>query len=217
VLVVDHHATNTRYGDINLVDADAAASAMLVLELVDRLGVPVDADVATCLYTALSTDTGSFRFAATTPEVHHVAARVLATGFRHDEVSRAIWDTHRVPYLKLLGRLIDRATVVQPDSVIWTWVSQRDLTEADVALDEIEGVIDVLRTADEAEVAVVCKQAPDGRWLVSMRSKGAVDVGAVAVRLGGGGHRFAAGFTADPAPPELMRVVLDALRSGQTA
>lgn len=214
VVVVDHHASNTRYGDVNLVDADAAASAVLVAGLIDRLGVPVTADIAACLYTGLSTDTGSFRFSATTPEVHHLAARLLATGIRHDEIARSIWDTNRFAYLKLLGLLLERTRLEADDRVVWTWVSQRDLVAADVLIEEIEGVIDVIRTAAEADVAVICKQAVDDRWLVSMRSKGGADVGALAVAFGGGGHRFAAGFTTDTAPDATVSALLSALRDG---
>ena len=212
VLVVDHHASNTRYGDINLVDPDAAASAVLVEELLLRLGVQVDADIAACLYTGLSTDTGSFRFAATTPEVHALAGRLLATGIRHDEISRAIWDTNRFAYLKLLGTLLDRTALVAAEGLVWTWVSHDDLLASDVLIEEIEGVIDIIRTAREAEVSVICKQATDGRWLVSMRSKGAVDLGEIAVSLGGGGHKFAAGYTSDDEPPATMERLRAALR-----
>jgi phosphoesterase RecJ-like protein len=92
---------------------------------------------------------------------------------------------------------------------VWTWCTADDLGQQGVGLDEIEGVIDVLRTAEEAEVAVICKGRADGAWLVSTRSKGRVDVGAICVRLGGGGHRFAAGFTST----ESLDAVVAALRT----
>ena len=216
VVVVDHHASNTYFGDVNVVDPQAAATAVLVDDLLGRLGVGLTADIAACLYTGLTTDTGSFRFAATTPEVHHLGARLLATGIRHDEIAQAIWDSNRFPYLKLLGVLLARAELVEADGLVWTFASREDLAEHDVAIEEIEGVIDVIRTSIEAQVAVVCKQARDGTWLVSMRSRGSVDVGSIAVGFGGGGHRFAAGFTSPDAPEptiERLRAALrDALR-----
>ena len=213
VLVVDHHVTNTRYGDINLVDADAAASAVLVAELVDRLGVPLDRDIAACLYTGLTTDTGSFKFAATTPAVHELAARLLATGMRHDEISRVIWDTNAFSYLKLLAVLLDRATLEQENGFVWTWLSNDDLTSHGLALEDVEGAIDLVRTAQEAEIALVMKQGLDGLWSASMRSKGHVDVGAIAVEFGGGGHRFAAGFTS----PVGLEETVSQLRGAFTA
>jgi phosphoesterase RecJ-like protein len=93
LVVVDHHTTNTRYGTHHLIDVDAAATAVVALELVDRLGVEVDVDIATALYTGLTTDTGSFRVAATTPAVHEIAARLLRTGIAHDRIAREVFDT----------------------------------------------------------------------------------------------------------------------------
>lgn len=200
VLVIDHHPTNTRYGTLHLVDHDAAATAVLVAGLLDRLGLPLTEQVAVPLYTGLVTDTGSFKFRATTPAVHELAARLIATGFRHDLVSRAVWDTEPVAYVRLLGDVCAR-TRLEPDAVgglglVWTAVTADDLARHGLSLADVEGVIDVIRTAREAEVALVLKQDVHGGPVrVSLRSKGAVDVGAVCAAMGGGGHRFAAGYT----------------------
>ena len=199
-LVVDHHSTNTRYGTLNLVDTSAAATTVVVAGLLDRLGWELTAEVAAPLYTGLITDTGSFRYAATTPAVHELAGRLLATGIRHDLISRAIWDTASLGYVHLLGEVCARAEL-EPAAVgglglVWTMVRAHDLARHGVGMAEVEGVIDIVRLAAEAEVAVVLKEEPDSGILrVSSRSRGAVDLGAVCVSLGGGGHRFAAGFT----------------------
>jgi phosphoesterase RecJ-like protein len=204
VLVLDHHVTNSGFGTVNLVDPSAAATAVVVVELLDRLGWGLTAEIAAPVYTGLITDTGSFKYAATTPSVHELAARLLATGIRHDVISREIWDTAPFSYVQLLGAVCARA-VLEPEAVsglgmVWTTVTDEDLSDHGLALSDVEGVIDVIRTAREAEVAVVLKSDPaDGLLKVSTRSKGAVDVGAVCSGLGGGGHRFAAGFTSyDP-------------------
>jgi phosphoesterase RecJ-like protein len=213
-LVVDHHASNTRYGGLHLVEAGAAATAVLVAELVDRLGVALTAEIAAPLYTGLVTDTGSFKYAATTPEVHELAARLLATGIRHDLISRAIYDTAPFDYVRLLGTACARAEL-EPDAVgglglAWTTLTADELDRCGLGLADVEGVIDVLRTAQEAEVAVVLKGDPvEGGWKVSTRSKGAIDMGAVCTSLGGGGHRFAAGFSASGSAED----ALDRLRS----
>jgi phosphoesterase RecJ-like protein len=198
VLVVDHHPTNPRFGTVNLCDDDAAATVVLVAELLDRLGVPLTLELAAPLYTGLVTDTGSFRYRATTPQVHELAARLLATGLRHDLIARSLWDSSSLAYVQLLGRVCARAQVDAAAAsglgMVWTCVDTDDLARAGLAVGDVEGVIDVVRTAREAEVAVVLKQ--DGElWKVSTRSRGAIDVGAVCASLGGGGHRFAAGFT----------------------
>jgi len=212
VLVVDHHVTNTRFGTVNLVDVSAAATAVVVVELLDRLGLPLTAEVAACVYTGLVTDTGSFKYIATTPEVHELAARLLATGIRHDLISRAIWDTAPFAYVQLLGAVCSRA-VLEPLEVgglglVWTTVTGDDFDRSGLALSDVEGVIDVLRISVEAEVAAVLRTDPsDGLLKVSTRSKGAIDMGAVCVSFGGGGHRFAAGFTSyDDADTTLARL-----------
>lgn len=203
VLVIDHHASNTRFGTVHLLDTSAAATAVVVAELVDRLGLPLTADVAAPLYTGLVTDTGSFKYSATTPAVHELAGRLLATGIRHDLISRSIYDTAPFAYVQLLGRACTRARLEAGEvgglGLVWTQIDLEDLALHGLALSDVEGVIDVLRTSVEAEVAVVVKADPaDGLLKVSTRSKGAVDVGAICTSLGGGGHRFAAGFTAEP-------------------
>ena len=197
VLVVDHHMSNTRFGTVNLVDPQAAATAVVVVELLDRLGLPLTAEIAAPVYTGLVTDTGSFKYAATTPAVHELAARLLATGIRHDVISREIWDTASFGYVQLLGAVCSRAVLEdQGLGLVWASVDADDYAHSGLGLADVEGVIDVLRLAREAEVACVLKHDPsDGTLKVSTRSKGRIDVGAVCIALGGGGHRFAAGFT----------------------
>jgi bifunctional oligoribonuclease and PAP phosphatase NrnA len=199
VLVIDHHASNTRFGTLHVVDPAAAATAVLVEELVRRLDVPLDADIAACLYAGLVTDTGSFKFAATTAETHELAARLLRTGIRHDLIVRRLLDTHPAGWLGMVGAALAR-TRVEPAAagglgLVWTDTRQAELAAAGLGPDQAESVIDLIRTAAEAEVAVVAKEAAAGGWTVSMRSKGRLDVSAAAVSLGGGGHRFAAGFS----------------------
>ena len=199
LIVVDHHTTNTRYGTHHVIDVAAAATAVVALELVDRLGVEVDADIATALYTGITTDTGSFRFAATTPEVHEIAARLLRTGVAHDRIAREVFDTRSLGFLQLLGAALGRAVLDESAlgglGVVSTVVPAADRVRFGVGLDEVEAVIGTLRITEEAEVAVVCKETDNGAYTVSLRSKGAIDVARVAVALGGGGHRYAAGFT----------------------
>lgn len=215
-VVVDHHASNTRYGGINLIDTDAAATAVLVAELVDRLGVALTQEIAAPLYTGLVTDTGSFKYSATTPSVHELAARLLATGIRHDLISRAIYDTASFDYVRLLGEACAAAELdaaaVGGLGLVWTVVPAAAMEKAGLGLADVEGVIDVLRTAQEAEVAVALKGDPlEGGWKVSTRSKGAIDVGAVCTGLGGGGHRFAAGFSTDAPPEQVLAQLREAL------
>ena len=210
-VVVDHHVTNTCFGSLNLIDVAAASTTVIVAELLDRLDVEWDAQIATCLYTGLVTDTGSFKYAATTPAVHLLAARLLATGIRHDLIARAVYDTASFGYVKLLGVVLSRTQLDRERNLVWTYVSGADLASHGLSLDEVEGIIDVVRLAAEAEVAAVIKQEPEGAWKVSTRSKGEIDVGELCQSLGGGGHRFAAGYTSSGALDETIAELRSAL------
>lgn len=199
VIVLDHHSSNTRFGTMHLVDPSAPATAAVTERLIDRLGVPLTHDIALDLYVGLVTDTGSFKHAATTPDVHAFAARLLATGVRPEPVAREVWDRAPFGYLPVLGAALGRATldpgVAGGLGMVWTTVTRADRAAHGLPYDLVEGVIDVVRRTDEAEVAVVFKEDDEGAWQVSTRSKGRVDVGMACVALGGGGHPAAAGFT----------------------
>ncbi|SNS34835.1 phosphoesterase RecJ domain-containing protein [Actinomadura meyerae] len=217
LVVVDHHASNTGFGGVRLVDPDAAATAVLVEELIRRLGVPLDRDIAQGLYAGLASDTGSFKYPCTTPEVHDLAGRLLTAGVRPDAVSRELWDRAPFGYLQVLAGALARARLERDAAaglgLVWTTVARADRAARDVEYDQLEGVIDQLRRTDEAEVAVVCKENDRGEWYVSTRSKGAVDVGRACVELGGGGHRTAAAFTMGGEPAAIIDRLRAALRA----
>jgi phosphoesterase RecJ-like protein len=199
VIVLDHHSSNTRFGTTHLVDPGTAATATVAEQLIARLGVPLTHDIALDLYVGLVTDTGSFKYAATTPEVHALAGRLLATGIRPETVAREVWDRAPFGYLPVLSAALGRATL-EPEvagglGMVWTTVTRADRAACGLPYDLTEGVIDIVRRTDEAEVAVVFKEDDEGAWQVSTRSKGRVDVGMACVALGGGGHPAAAGFT----------------------
>jgi len=200
LIVLDHHASNTRFGTVNLVDPAAAATAVLATELIDRLDIPLTHDISLGLYAGLVADTGSFKFSSTTPEVHQLAARLLAAGIDPGLVSRELWDTAPFGYLGLLSAALGRA-VLEPDSarglgLVWTTVTRADREAAGLPVDATESVIDEVRRTQEAEVAVVLKEDDGGNWQVSVRSKAVIDVGKACTELGGGGHARAAGFSA---------------------
>lgn len=201
LLVIDHHASNSCFGSINLVDPEAAASAVIVWQLAKRLGGTFDRDTATCIWTGLVTDTGSFKYRNTTAAIHDMAAELMRFGVEHDSIAREVFDTHPFAYLKLAAIALERAELAPGAGIVWTWITQKDLEEHRLDVEDTEALIDVVRTAAEAEVACVLKEMPDGRYKVSMRSKGGVDVGRVAERMGGGGHPFAAGFTTPDGDP----------------
>jgi phosphoesterase RecJ-like protein len=210
-VVVDHHVSNERFGTVNLVDPDAAASGVVVQALVDRLGLPLDRDAAVCLYAALVCDTGRFHYASTTPAVFDLARRLTEFDVPVPELSRRLFEEHRFAYLQLLGDALARAELVPEHGFVWTAVTQDMLRRHGVSIDEVEGLIDILRRAEEAEVACVLKEEADGTVRVSLRSLGSVAVDGIAVAHGGGGHRFASGFSAEGDVRDVVARILAAL------
>jgi bifunctional oligoribonuclease and PAP phosphatase NrnA len=209
VLVIDHHATNERFGTHHLVDAGAEATAVLVLRLIDALRVRLDEPIARCIYAGLVTDTSCFRRAD--QGTHAIAARLITAGVDPDATTRALLDTHPFGWLSMLGAVLGRAQLepaaAQGRGLVHTTVLLTDA--AGLRSEEVESVVDLVRSTAEAEVAAVLKEIAADRWSVSLRAKQHVDVSAAAAELGGGGHRLAAGFTTDGSAGE----VLDALRA----
>ncbi|MCZ2816748.1 DHH family phosphoesterase [Modestobacter sp. VKM Ac-2984] len=196
-VVVDHHASNPGFGEIRVVEPHAAATVVLVAELLDGLGVELDESLATCLYAGLTADTGSFRFGNTAPGTHELAARLLRTGIDHAAISQQLFDTAPFGWLGLLSAVTGRA-VLERDvgaGLVWTWSTAAEAVAHGLAADQLEALVDVVRATEEADVACVLKGQDDGCWSVSLRSRGATDLSRVAMALGGGGHRAAAGYT----------------------
>ncbi|HEY7439587.1 MAG TPA: bifunctional oligoribonuclease/PAP phosphatase NrnA [Acidimicrobiia bacterium] len=195
LVVIDHHISNERYGTINVIDPDAAASGVLVRRLIERLRLPLNRDTAVCLYTALVCDTGRFQYDSTTPDVFELARELVEFEVPVSKLSRTLFEEHRFAYLQLLGDALATATLVREQSFVWTAVTQKMLARHGVTLEEVEGLIDILRRTLEADIACVLKEEADGTVKVSLRSVGDTNVEHIASAYGGGGHRFAAGFT----------------------
>ena len=215
-IMMDHHATNPGFGGIHLIDPQAAATAVVAARLLDRLGVVLDRDIATNLYVALATDTGSFKFDLTTSEVHQLAARLVQAGVQPAEVARRVFDSRPFVAIQLLAVVLQRAEL-DPAAAAGKGLIISYATPADLELfagqptQVLESFIDILRTAEEADVACLIKPIAEGRWSVSLRSRGGTDVSAVAVALGGGGHRLASGFTGHGRVTEVMTAVRNQL------
>ncbi|ODR07621.1 phosphoesterase [Mycolicibacillus koreensis] len=196
VLVIDHHRSNQRFGSANFVDPDADSTTMLVADLLDAWGQPIDPAVAHCLYAGLATDTGSFRWASA--RAHRLAARLVETGVDNAAVSRVLMDTHPFAWLPMLSRVLASARcnphAAGGRGLVYVVVEHTECAAA--RAEEIESIVDIVRTTAEAEVAAVFKEIGPQHWSVSLRAKSAVDLAAVAAGFGGGGHRLAAGYTA---------------------
>src|SRR5258705_591707 len=210
LLVIDHHASNQLFGTANYVDPSADSTTMLVAELLDAWGKSIDVGVAHCLYAGLTTDTGSFRWASA--RAHRLAARLLELGVDNASISRTLLDTHPFAWLPMLARVLSSAQLL-PDAaggrgLVYTVVGHQEWANA--RPEEVESIVDIVRTTQQAEVAAVFKEIEPGHWSVSMRSK-SFDLATVASAFGGGGHRLAAGYSATGSADDVGQALYTAL------
>ncbi|MFB7717156.1 bifunctional oligoribonuclease/PAP phosphatase NrnA [Nocardia sp. NPDC056100] len=215
-LVLDHHRSNTRFGAVNVIDENAESTAGLIARVLDAWGEPIDRDVAHCLYAGLVTDTGSFKWAR--PGSHALAERLLATGIDGAGITRTLMDTHPFQWLPMLSRVLGSAQLDRAAAggagLVYVFVRREDTVG--VRSEEVESIVDLVRTTAEAQVAAVFKECrgESEHWTVSLRSHDAadgslgVDVSKVATALGGGGHRYAAGYSSVGAPERLVAALL---------
>ncbi len=211
VLVVDHHVSNTRFGTHHVIDERAEATVTLVLRLLDQLGAVLDLPTARCLYAGLVTDTRSFRSADAS--THRVAARLLEAGVDPEATTRPLLDTHPFAWLRMLSQVLGSAGL-EPSAARGLGFAHATvrLAQADgMRGEELDSVIDIVRTTSEAEVAAVLKEVAPERWSVSLRAAGRIDVGRAATSCGGGGHRLASGFTTDGSPQQVLESMRRAL------
>jgi phosphoesterase RecJ-like protein len=214
---IDHHRSNEGLGTIPLVDPDASSTCEMVWRLIGVMGGEVPADTALCLYAGLVTDTGRFQYEAVRPATLRIAAELREHAFDHTTLVQALYEDHPRSYLGLVGVAMGRIAFVPEVELVWTYVTQADLQAVGVGAAETEDLIDLVRTDRDADVAALVKQQRDGRFKVSVRSRGRHDLAAVAAAFGGGGHRLAAGYTSELGPAETIDRLVAALRAGAPA
>jgi phosphoesterase RecJ-like protein len=200
LIVIDHHASNSGFGDISIVDADAAASGELAYQLLTELDWPIDEGVATALWAAVVSDTGRFQYSNTSPAVLRLAADLVELGARPDVVGQELFEKVPHGYLTVASRVLGRAELSGP--LVWSVLGHADLAAGGIGYEDADLLIDHLRLTVEAEATLLLKETDDG-FKGSLRSRGRLDVGSVAVALGGGGHHNAAGFD-HPGPAEAI-------------
>jgi len=217
VIWIDHHRSNDGLGTVPLIDPAASSTCEMVFRLIDAMGGGLDADVAVCLYAGLVTDTGRFQYQATTPGTLRVAAALREHDFDHAGLVQALYEDHPREYLQLVGTALGRLAFEPEADLVWTYLTQADLRDAGVHPSDTDDLIDVIRTARDVDVAAIVKQQKDGRFKVSVRSRGGHDLATVAAAFGGGGHRLAAGYTSAHGPAETVARLIDALKGEPVA
>ncbi|QKT07092.1 bifunctional oligoribonuclease/PAP phosphatase NrnA [Gordonia sp. X0973] len=207
-IVVDHHVSNTGFGTLDFIDPSSDCTASLVLEIIDELGVTLTEPIATCVYAGLITDTGSFKWAR--PSSFGIAARLIEAGVDGAKWSRTLLDSHPFTWFGVASAVLGDAKLESAAcggaGLVYATVPHELLSS--MAWDESESLIDLVRTAQDAEVAAVFKESEPGRWNVSLRSKDKVDVTTIARAFGGGGHIRAAGYSIDGTSDEVAAALL---------
>ena len=207
VLNIDHHPDNRGYGDLHWIDPAAAATGELVYRLLTALDAPLTPAIATNLFTAIHTDTGSFRYSNVTPETFAIASALVAAGAEPARVSTALYERRPAGALGMLGATLSRIEVSEDGRVAWLALPAGAVPEAFV---ESEELVNYPRSIASVRVACFLRDR-GGEVKVSLRAKGDVDVNTIAARFGGGGHRNAAGCSVKGSLAEVTRAVLDAV------
>jgi phosphoesterase RecJ-like protein len=223
VINIDHHPGNTRYGQINWFDAGAAACGEMVFDLVRALGVPLSLEVATHIYLAILTDTGSFHYSSMTPRTFDICRQTLEAGVDPVLVARNVYDSNNMGRLKLFGAVLSAMQIDATGRIAIVYLDHEMAREAGGTYEDTEGLINLPLTVKEIQAVVFFKQTEGEEYRVSMRSKGDIDVGAVAKEFGGGGHKNAAGCTVTGAIDALQKLFVEKiehaieLQNGRTA
>jgi phosphoesterase RecJ-like protein len=207
VVNIDHHPGNTGYGTINWYDESAAACAEMVYDLVLALGVPITPEIATHVYVAILTDTGSFHYSNISPRTFETSARLLEAGVDPVAVSRAVYDSNSIGRLRIFGAVLNAMQVAPSGQLAVLYLDQAMAQAAGGSYDDTEGLVNEPLTVKDILASVFFKANDGGSYRVSLRSKGTVDVGSVAKRYGGGGHKNAAGCTVSGPLDERMREI----------
>lgn len=193
VINIDHHATNDCFGDINVIDPNACAAGEMVYDLLEEIPVEITRDIAINIYTSILTDTGSFRYSCTTPKTFGIAGEMLRLGVDPWDISQRVYESIPVNKLKLLASVLNTLELTS-DGKIASLVVTLDMLDKTNANKELaDGFVNYARTIEGVEVGVLFREAKQGEYKISMRSKGRIDVAEISMEFGGGGHMNAAG------------------------
>ncbi len=212
VINIDHHSTNEAFGDLNIVDGDASATGVLIYRLLKELGVEITRDMAINLYVAILMDTGSFRYSSTTPEAFRIAADLMERGVNPWEMAKQVYESMPERRMRLLALVLEALEVRGNGKIAYSVVTRDMLRRTGATLDMTESFVNYPRSIDGVEVAMLIKEIGENEYKVSMRSKGDVDVAAIATAFGGGGHQRAAGFTITGNLSQVKERIVEAIK-----
>jgi phosphoesterase RecJ-like protein len=192
---IDHHVSGRPFAHVNWIDPKAVATAELVYKLAREAGVKISPEIATCIYTAVLTDTGSFMFEGTNEHTFALARELVLAGADPAHCARNVYFGHSTAKMRLLGAALSNLHREGP--LAWIWVTRQQMEHVGAKEEDCEGLVNYALSIQEVEVAAFFRELPDGRFRVSLRSKGQLNVSAIAEQFGGGGHRCASGCSLD--------------------
>ncbi|NQU11171.1 bifunctional oligoribonuclease/PAP phosphatase NrnA [bacterium] len=210
---IDHHLSNDQFGDLNLIDSSAPATGQIVYHLLRQAELTLTRDIATCLYTAIATDTGSFTFPNTTAESLRVAAALVETGVDVGKLSRHVYESYPYARLQLVRLALADLRLWEDQRIATCWVTNEMYQDTGAKREDTEGLIDFARSIDGVIVAILFEEQPQPQLVrISLRSKHpGIDVNAIARHFGGGGHRAAAGARITGSPADVQSRVIESV------
>lgn len=191
---IDHHKTNIGYADVNIVDGDAACVGIILYKIFKEWNLEIPKDVARCIYTSLLTDTGGFKYENTTPETFELAAELVRLGVSPTYEFRACYETKPQSMVQFQAYVVSNTVFYNSGKIAFSKITRSDMSKFNATDDYTEGIVEVLRTSKNVEIAAILKETKEGYTKVSLRSK-TLDVTPIVMDFGGGGHTFAAGCT----------------------
>ena len=210
---IDHHVVAGTFGDIRVLDSSAASTAEIVYELLQAMNSTLTPDIATCLFTGIITDTGSFRFQNVTPNTLRVAAKLLEAGAPPAHISENVFENKTFAGTRLLGHALSSLSQSSDGRIVWAQITAEDFQRLGAIDAETEGVVNYVRGVRGAEVGILFREMANGQIRVSLRSREGVNVAEIAQEFGGGGHRMASGCTLNVPLPEAENALVAAVQS----
>jgi phosphoesterase RecJ-like protein len=210
---IDHHKSGRSFAHVNWIDPKAVATAEMVYRLAKEAAVKITPEIATCLYTAVLTDTGAFMFEGTSEHTFELARELVLAGADPARTARHIYFGHSTAKLRLLGAAL--SALQREGSLAWIWVTQEQMDRVGAKEEDCEGLVNYALSIGDVEVAAFFRELPDGRFRVSLRSKGKLDVSQIAADFGGGGHVCASGCAVDGPLHAAVESILGRIRTKQ--
>jgi len=211
---IDHHLSGRPFANVNWIDPKAVATAEMVYRVAREAGVEVSPEIATCLYTAVLTDTGSFMFAGTNEHTFSLARQLVLAGADPVRCARSIYFGHSTAKMRLLGAALSH--LQREGSLASIWVTEDEMNQFNAKEEDCEGLVNYALSIYDVQVAVLLRELPDKRVRVSLRSKGEINVASVAEHFGGGGHECASGFSVDGPLQDALSRILPMFRSPES-